>query len=322
VSSARSVGSSSPFKNNNNNNNNNLKDWASKILVNPQSLLPLPQKTKTLSARDACSKTEYEQRKAEWANRYTNLDSLRDTFGSNRNKLWGDLDAATSRRLYKTLLPKALLELVKVGVQPEDLAPLAYQARVAAKLYARERCQVPARTAASLFDGFRQWKQYGKFQTNGMSYDQVWDKYHKLIMEEKEDDFAQDDSYYLTPEDVTAKICLKILERSCVSNEHVDRWVLPPEDQGERADLQSIAQTLESDVRKLLDPMIACNNNGNGGTNGDDPQSQQSKTTTRLLQQYRILRLIARARRRARRRQREQVVQVQEQAQAALLRPK
>jgi hypothetical protein len=245
--------------------------------------------------RDTCSKTEYEQRKAEWANRYTNLDSLRDTFGSNRNKLWGDLDAATSRRLYKTLLPKALLELVKVGVQPEDLAPLAYQARVAAKLYARERCQVPARTAASLFDGFRQWKQYGKFQTNGMSYDQVWDKYHKLIMEEKEDDFAAngggDDSYYLTPEDVTAKICLKILERSCVSNEHVDRWVLPPEDQGERADLQSIAQTLESDVRKLLVPMIACN----GGTN-DDPQSQQSKTTTRLLQQYRILRLIARAR--------------------------
>jgi hypothetical protein len=272
-----------------------VREWASKLLVNPQRLTTTTTTTTVRPSNrnsDCAKTTQYEQRKAEWANRYTNLDSLRDTFGSNRNKVWGDLDAGTSRRLYKTLLPKALLELVKVGVQPEDLAPLAYQARVAAKLYARERCQVPARTAASLFDGFRQWKRYGKFQTTGMSYDQVWDKYHKVIMEEESDGVDS----YLTEEDVTAKICLKILERSCVSNEHVDRWVLPREDQGEREDLQSIAQTLESDVRKLLDPMIACKTN-------NSPQAQQMKKKIRLLKQYRILRLIARARRRARGRQ-------------------
>jgi hypothetical protein len=314
VSSAWGVGSSSStYKQKQQQQNqqqqqqqNIVRDWASKILMNSQRQRQRQRfrttTTTTVRPSSDCAKTiQYEQRKAEWANRYTNLDSLRDTFGSNINKVWGDLDAATARRLYKTLLPKALLELVKVGVQPEDLAPLAYQARVAAKLYARERCQVPARTAASLYDGFRQWKRYGKFQTTGMSYDQVWDKYHKVIMDEEEDNDGVDS--YLTEEDVTAKICLKILERSCVSNEHVDRWVLPPEDQGEREDLQIIAQTLESDVRKLLDPMIACqtNNTQNGSTSA--AQSQQNKKKIRLLQQYRILRLIARARRRARGRQ-------------------
>jgi len=84
---------------------------------------------------------EYQKRKTDWANRYTSLQSLKDTFGKNKNRFWGDLDAASARRLYKTLLPKALLELVHSGVRPEDLAPLAYQARVAAKQYARYRSQ-------------------------------------------------------------------------------------------------------------------------------------------------------------------------------------
>jgi len=102
----------------------------------------------------------YQQRKQEWAARYTSVEDLRETFGSNRNKVWGDLDATTARRLYKTLLPRALLELYNVGgLQPEDLASLAYEARVAAKLYTRERCKLPPRYAAMAFDGFRQYKK-------------------------------------------------------------------------------------------------------------------------------------------------------------------
>ena len=67
-----------------------------------------------------------------------------------------------------------------------------------------------------------------------MLYNQVWDKYHKLIMKEKDhDECCSHEDSYLTPEDVTAKICLKFLERSCMSNENVDGWVLPPKDQGE-----------------------------------------------------------------------------------------
>ena len=42
---------------------------------------------------------EYEQRKMEWAKRYTDVETLRDTFGTNRNQLWGDLDPETTRRL-------------------------------------------------------------------------------------------------------------------------------------------------------------------------------------------------------------------------------
>jgi len=34
---------------------------------------------------------EYQRRKAEWATRYATLDGLRETFGSNQNKFFGDL---------------------------------------------------------------------------------------------------------------------------------------------------------------------------------------------------------------------------------------
>jgi hypothetical protein len=206
----------------------------------------------------------YLQRKEQWAAKYTSVDALRKTFGTNRNVLWGDLDPQTTRRLYKTLLPRALLELHCTAVtscsdrsddvdddvtsttatstastattstvsqqpllmlHPEDLAPLAYQARVAAKLYARERCVLPARIVANLYDGFRQWKKYGQFHCHGMSYQQLWDKYASVILHDAHTN--RDD---LTVEDVTAKICLKILERSCQTNPAVDQLVNCPQD--------------------------------------------------------------------------------------------
>jgi hypothetical protein len=198
---------------------------------------------------------EYQKRKADWADRYTTLQSLRETFGTNKHRIWGDLDAASARRLYKTLLPKALLELVQAGVQPQDLAPLAYQARVAAKLYARERCTLPARLMANIFDGVRSLKRYGKWQPVGMSYEQVWDKYQKAVMEDWEVDGIDEE---LTDEDIAIRsICMRILEASTRTNERVDRWTLPPDasEREEREDLTKIAQTLENDVRKLLNPV-------------------------------------------------------------------
>jgi hypothetical protein len=217
---------------------------------------------------------EYERRKEEWASRYTNVDSLRELFGSNENTFWGDLDANTSRRLYKTLLPKALLELYKVGVRPEDLAPLAYEARVAAKVYARERCMVPSRVMAMAFDGFRSYRDYGKFQVTGMSYDQIWDKYAQLVLEEED----------LTDEDVTAKICVKILEKACQTNNRIDKWVLRnPADTKEmkeqEKDLDSITAQLEQDVRDLLSPV-------------------RHRPTSLSAQRVQTLRMVARAKRR------------------------
>jgi hypothetical protein len=217
---------------------------------------------------------EYKRRKEEWASRYTNVDSLRELFGGNQNAFWGDLDANTSRRLYKTLLPKALLELYKVGVRPEDLAPLAYQARVAAKVYARERCTVPSRVMAMAFDGFRSYRDYGKFQVTGMSYDQLWDKYAQLVLEEED----------LTEEDVTAKICVKILEKACQTNNRIDKWVLrDPADTKElkeqAKDLDSITAQLEQDVRDLLSPL-------------------RHRPTSLSAQRVQTLRMVARAKRR------------------------
>lgn len=198
----------------------------------------------------------YQRRKDEWAAKYTSFEALCETFGYNQNESWGDLDAQTARRLYKTLLPRSLLELYKFGVKAEDLAPLAYSARKAAKMYAQYRCRVPSRVAAKLYDGFRQWRNYGSFDTKGMSYQQIWEKYSKVILEES--DLEEED---MNTEDVTAKICLKILERSCKTNEMIDKLcmtdgILPGfKSDEDLKDLQHITDQLEQDVRQLLLPV-------------------------------------------------------------------
>lgn len=223
---------------------------------------------------------DYERRKEEWASRYCSVDSLRETFGSNQNQLYGDLDRITTRRLYKTLLPRALLELIKIGVaEPEDLAPLAYQARVAAKLYARERSTLPTRLQATTFDAVRQFKKYGKFQPHGMSYDQIWDKYETRILEEDYDEKM------MTEDDMTTKICLKILEKSCETNQRIDDWCCAIDDeeclrmkQEQTTDILIAMDQLEADVHALL-------------------SSQEDQGTISARRMF-TLRLLARVRRR------------------------
>lgn len=207
-----------------------------------------PQSLLNLSARQA------------WERKYCSVAGLREAFGRNQNVVWGDLDAATTRRLYKCLLPVALLELYEAGhVPPMELAPLAYRARVAAKLYARERSQVPARMFAAMFDGYRQWRKYGSFDCTGMTYDQVWNKYAALIGQETSNT-ASADVDDDARNSVTAKICLKILERSCQSNEMIDRLVLKNQKdkaarkqrQRDLQQLRSVSEQLERDIQLLL----------------------------------------------------------------------
>jgi hypothetical protein len=236
---------------------------------------PLQQTKHQPATRILTQSEEYQRRKEEWAKRYTSLNGLRKAFGSNRNKLWGDLDPATTRKLYKSLLPNALCELVlELGVEPEELAPLAYQARKAAKLYARERCQVPARIAANLYDGFRQWRRYGRFQPTGMSYEQLWDKYYYQQLEEVGSQLHQfrngdNDANHLslddtvTEEEIVSQTCQKILEKACSTNEMVDDMVFNNHKHKSHDDarqhrndllLKRISRTLQRDVRKLLEP--------------------------------------------------------------------
>jgi hypothetical protein len=263
---------------------------------------------------------DYEQRKAAWAAKYTSVSSLRTTFGTNKNKIFGDFDPFTTRRLYHTLLPRALLELrglrdvilelssssssssnedekeeekkrvdrssssttnrsiaskttnnsnggnnqqsssssssssdnnnkadLIIKQELKELAPLAYQARVAAKKYARERSRLPGRIGSMLYDGYRQWRRYGKWDHAGMSWDQVWAKYEDQVLgevmeemmlasssseEEVEEELATTaagatlfNNYGndLDDEELTARICLRILERSVATNEMVDK---------------------------------------------------------------------------------------------------
>mgnify|MGYP007080188926 CR=1 FL=1 len=246
------------------------------------------------------------RRKREWATKYTSVESLRATFGGNKNRLWGDMQASTARRLYKTLLPRALLELSQLGVgelQPQDLAPLAYQARVAAKLYARERCTVPARLGATLFDGFRQWMKYGKFQAHGMTYDQLWEKYAEKIIHETEN-----------PE---VDICLKIIERSCISNSKVDSLVLSNPGystvEPQQKLLEQIHSRLEQDMYELLLPNVQVSSEeGELSTSGTSSSGRKLKAQRRpwcKRNHMLIVRLLAKQKR---------LIQLQEeQAQAA-----
>ena len=63
--------------------------------------------------------------------------------------LWGDLSP-------NTLLPRSLLGLHTMGLMnPEELASLAYEARIAAKEYARSRCVWTGRLITKAFDQYR-----------------------------------------------------------------------------------------------------------------------------------------------------------------------
>jgi len=225
---------------------------------------------------------DYEQRKQLWEEQFCTQESLRELFGENCNEFWGDLDAMTARRLYKTLLPRALLEMYRVGIKPEDLAPLAYRARLAAKLYVRERSEVPARVTAQILDGARSYKRYGKFQTSGMTYTQIWKKYEQMILDEIQDGVNMDDDA------VTTKICLKILERSCETNERVDKWIFRGEAknaknkvmmQEQMQDLSTVIYQLEQEVQEILQPT-------------------EKTEAERRITRFKILRTLVRARRR------------------------
>ncbi len=188
------------------------------------------QKMNSNVFRSRLTDEEHSRAKLVWASKYTSIQNLRQSFGSNRNKLWGDFDAKTTRKLYHTLLPRALLGLYEVGLwSPEEVAPLAFEARLAAKKYARERCRLPGRLAAMVYDGFRSWKTWGTFSVEGMTWDQIWHKYESQILEEYIEDSRKNGDkidFHLLQEEITAQICLRILERSCNTNEAFDKMLL------------------------------------------------------------------------------------------------
>lgn len=180
----------------------------------------------------------------------TDVQTLRKIFGTNKNKWWGDLDAETTRILYHTLLPRALIRLHAQGLEPEALAPLAYEARVAAKRYARERCRVPARVMAVIYDGLRHWRKYGKWSSDGLSWDQLWEKYESQIIQEHQQAHCT--------QFVKTQVSLRILESSCKTSKVVDRIVLRDVNSKKRKsniamEVLAVANQLDREIHELLE---------------------------------------------------------------------
>jgi len=137
---------------------------------------------------------------------YTTVEALRRHRGQ-RKSWFGDLDARATRELYHELLPRGLLE--DDAIDLAERARMAVKARHAARLYARERSQLPVSLSCEFADGLRTFMKQGKFQPGGLSEEQIWQKYQSAGA-------GQGD-------DVQRQIYLKVLEKSCTSNAKVDR---------------------------------------------------------------------------------------------------
>jgi hypothetical protein len=201
-------------------------------------------------------KQDYERRRTLWLQRYGTFEALQSTFGA--GPIWGDLNAEETRRLYHTLLPRSLLGLHEMGLmKPEELAPLAYEARIAAKEYARSRCVWTGRLVTAAFDQYRNLRDRGRFSSqSSMTWDEIWQKYEAQIVEEEcaEALLNADTPRRRKTEDettLTMRIYLRILERSCATNQAFDSLFLK-EGEDDSDDLAEIASTLENDVRAVL----------------------------------------------------------------------
>uniref|UniRef100_A0A7S2N5H1 Uncharacterized protein n=1 Tax=Haptolina brevifila TaxID=156173 RepID=A0A7S2N5H1_9EUKA len=155
----------------------------------------------------------------------TSVDALRDLLG-HRQSWWGDLDAVETRELYHSLLPSYLLDEDRISLH--ERARLAVLIRHAARLYARERAQLPLTLACELLDGVRQLWESGRFQPGGLSEEQVWRKYAEEYAE----------AAGLLAEDVCTEdpsLCEMILRKASTTNKQVDELVGCLDSMGEGA---------------------------------------------------------------------------------------
>lgn len=194
-----------------------------------------------------------QRRRKRWIRRYGTVEALQQTFGT--GPPWGDLSPTQTRSLYHTLLPRSLLALneMGLGLGLEDLAPLAYEARIAAKEYARSRCVLYGRIGVFLFDQYRSLRDKGRLikpgTSSSMSWEEIWAKYETQIIKEQKERGKE-----LDEDELMMQTYMRILEKSCSTNQAVDNLFLKEE--GDDADgdisLESIASQLECDVRKIL----------------------------------------------------------------------
>ena len=208
-------------------------------------------------------KLQKQRRRNRWMKRYGTVEALKQTFGT--GPPWGDLSPTQTRLLYHTLLPRSLLALNEMGfVTAEDLAPLAYEARIAAKEYARSRCVWTGRVGVFLFDQYRSLRDKGRLiqpgKSSSMSWEEIWAKYEgQILKEHAEKKKGGMKVKELDEDELMMQTYMRILERSCSTNQTFDKLFLPDKEGGNGGgggngdiSLASIASQLDHDVRTIL----------------------------------------------------------------------
>ncbi|KAL1504296.1 hypothetical protein AB1Y20_010703 [Prymnesium parvum] len=145
----------------------------------------------------------------------TSVHELRQVYGKKQH-WYGDLSLSETRKLYKSLMPTSLSEADTIPLSLR--ARMAVRARLAARLYARERAILPVGTGSQLFDVCRHLIENGKFQPNGLSEEQIFSKYAELLgLAPPDFNSDADDAAY-------EELYLTILRKSCSTNAKVDAW--------------------------------------------------------------------------------------------------
>lgn len=120
------------------------------------------------------------------------------------------------RHIYHELLP-TYADLYKHDYTMEQLAEMTSHARTSAKLYARRISPSIMRWLAELYDGVRHWRRYGRWCSSGMTYDEIWEKYEKQVLDSWNQDYDPD------PELIRQRTAELIVRKSCTTNTMIDR---------------------------------------------------------------------------------------------------
>lgn len=100
----------------------------------------------------------------------------------------------------------------------QERAELASAARHALRRYARERCHLPGRLLARLYDGIRHLYDFGKWSSTGMTWEEVKEKYRRQAIKELGADASVDDIEYF--------IHKRVVDKACSTNQFFDRIAL------------------------------------------------------------------------------------------------
>ena len=118
--------------------------------------------------------------------------------------------------VYKTIYVSCCMAVDgSLGLTLEERAQLASASRHALRTYSRERCHLPGRLLALLYDGIRHMHFCGSWSSTGMTWQEVQLKYQKAAKIALGSNASQ--------EDISFFVYRTIVQKSCSTNEFFDR---------------------------------------------------------------------------------------------------